>query len=427
MIRRRTLAAGALGLAATWGLTACGRDSGGGSQENKEAAPVEEGPATGTLTMWAHGGPGKVLPELLKDFQAENPDVTVNVTPVPWDAAHNKYQTSIAGGTAPDVSQMGTTWMADFAYGLDPTPDSIDTSGFFEGSLQTTEVGGTRYGVPWFPDVQAIYYHKELMAKAGHDEFPDDWDGFQALAKDMQAKAGAKFGVWLQAGGTDSFQKVLPWPWSNGAMLVNDDESKWTVDTPEMIGGLEYYQSFFTDGIANKHPNPDSGSKEAALAAGEVPIFIGSPNSVKNVLDAAGDGFADKFGIATYPKKETPGTSFLGGSNFVVFKDTRNRDAAWKLAQWLAKPEVQLKWYQISGNLPTVDAAWDDPALADDDKVAVFGEQLNDAQPPPALTTWAKLASEGDRQLEQIAVTGKDVATAMQELQTKADALGMGD
>lgn len=427
MISRRALGAGALGLAASWSLAACGRDSSPASEENEKADPIADGPATGTLTMWAHGAPGEILPELLKDFQDENPDVDITVTPVPWDAAHNKYQTSIAGGTAPDLAQMGTTWMADFAYGFDPTPEDIPTDDFVGDSLTSTEVGGTRYGLPWFPDVQAVFYHREMMAKAGFSEFPEDWEGFAALARAMQEKAGAKWGVWLQAGGTDSFQKVLPWAWTNGAQLLNEDETAWTIDTPEMIGGLEYHQSFFTDGVADKHPDPASGAKEAAFAAGTVPMFLGSPNSIKNVTDAAEKGFAEKFGVATYPKKETDGTSFLGGSNVVVFKQTENRDAAWKLAQWLATPEVQVKWYQLSGNLPTLGEAWDDPALSEDEKVAVFGEQLKDAQPTPALTTWAKVSTEADSQLEEIAVTGKDVATAMQELQSAAESVGLGD
>ena len=80
-------------------------------------------PASGTITLWAQGSEGEALPALLKEFEAENPGVKVNVTAIPWDAALSKYQTAIAGGTTPDVAQMGTTWMGDFADSFDATPE----------------------------------------------------------------------------------------------------------------------------------------------------------------------------------------------------------------------------------------------------------------------------------------------------------------
>ena len=70
------------------------------------------------------------------------PDVTVNVTPIAWDVAHDKLLTSVAGGETPDVSQMGTTWMGEFAKtgALEEVPDSIDMNSFFEGARNTAIV-----------------------------------------------------------------------------------------------------------------------------------------------------------------------------------------------------------------------------------------------------------------------------------------------
>ena len=47
------------------------------------------------------GAEGEALPELITGFEEENPDVTVEVTPVPWDSAHDKFTSAIAAGTAP--------------------------------------------------------------------------------------------------------------------------------------------------------------------------------------------------------------------------------------------------------------------------------------------------------------------------------------
>src|SRR5665648_1293482 len=61
------------------------------------------------------GTEGEALQAFVAAFVEENPDVEVNVTAVPWDAAHDKIATAIAGGQTPDVSMIGTTWMGEFA------------------------------------------------------------------------------------------------------------------------------------------------------------------------------------------------------------------------------------------------------------------------------------------------------------------------
>jgi multiple sugar transport system substrate-binding protein len=69
--------------AAALTLSACGRDSGGAGGSTESAKDISSGPATGTLTVWAMGAEGDKLPDLMKDFEAANPGVKVNVTAIP--------------------------------------------------------------------------------------------------------------------------------------------------------------------------------------------------------------------------------------------------------------------------------------------------------------------------------------------------------
>src|SRR6476646_10907650 len=252
-------------LAAVLALSACGRssetDSAGGATET--AATISAGPATGNLTIWAQGAEGENLPTLLKEFEAANPGVTVDVTAIPWDAAHSKYQTSIAGGQTPDIAQMGTTWMGDFADAFDAAPSEFADAGFFAGSVNSTEVNGTTVGVPWYVDTRVVFSRKDLAEQAGYSTFPTNYDDFKAMAKALQEKAGAKWGIQLLAGGDGSFQSVLPFGWSGGAELMDTTGGTWSLDSAEWVKAMTYYQSFFTDGIANPAPNTGAGAAEA--------------------------------------------------------------------------------------------------------------------------------------------------------------------
>jgi len=408
-------------------LGACGRDGGGDAGTNPTAGnTIAEGKATGSLTVWAMGAKGEKLPELLKGFKEQNPDVNVQVTAIPWDSAHNKFTTAIASGQTPDLAMVGTTWMGEFVgmNALDATPPSFDKGAFFEGAYKTTEVNGTSYGVPWYVETRVLYYRTDLAEKAGMTTPPKDWQGLKDMAKAMQAKGGAKWGISLQPGQTGSWQTLMPFAWSNGATLTDESGKKFTFDTPEMTEALAYYQSFFTDGIANKAPA--EGSTEADFTNGSVPMFISGPWMMSAVEKAGGSGFADKYNVAVIPTAKSS-ASFVGGSNLAVFKNTKNRDAAWKLVQYLTDPKVQVEWHKISTDLPSVQSAWEDQALSGDEKMAVFGEQLKTAVAPPAITTWEQVAAKLDAQVEQVCKSGLDPAAALKTVQQEATSIGTGN
>ena len=401
------------------GLAGCGR--GDGNEDNGAAEPAEqvsEGAATGTIEVWAMGTEGEKLGDFAQGFMDENPDVKVEVTAVPWDAAHDKIATAIAGGQTPDVSMIGTTWMGEFAAtgALDPTPDLIDSSSFFPGAWETTNVGGTNYGVPWYVETRVLYYRTDLVP-----EPPTDWAGLTAMAE--QAKAsGAAYGINLQPGQTGAWQTFMPFAWQAGAELVNDDATEFTLDSPEMVEALTEYQSFFTAGLAPT--DLPQGSLEPDFMAGKIASFVSGPWHVGILRDLDEAGMAN-VGLAPLPAGEQQ-ASFIGGANLAVFKDAENRDAAWKFIEWLSRPEVQVAWYQEVTDLPAVQAGWDDPAIADDEYLGVFGEQLQTAVAPPSIPTWEEVASVIDTELERLCKSGADPQEVATTIQQQAASIGTG-
>jgi multiple sugar transport system substrate-binding protein len=409
--------------AAVLALTACGRDSAGDGED--AAQPVGEGKATGEITVWAMGTEGEKLGEFAKEFTAENPDATVTVTAVPWDAAHQKIASAIAGGQTPDVSMIGTTWMGEFAKtgALDPTPDSIvDKAAFFSGAWDTTVVDGTSYGVPWYVETRLLYYRTDLAQKAGVTK-PATWEELKAFAVAMRDKGGAKWGLNLQPGGIGSWQTFLPFAWSNGANLADDE--KFTMDSPQFTEALAYYQSFFTEKLSPPTDLSLQGALEQSFINGTLAAFISGPWHVGLLNDQGGAGFADKFAVAPMPRKQSA-TSFVGGSDLSVFKDAKNRDGAWKFVSWLSRPEVQVKWYKAVGDLPAVQRGWDDSSLSGDPILATFGEQLKDAKSPPAIPTWQQVAAVIEGELEKVAKSGADPAGAAKAMQDRAAGIGTG-
>jgi multiple sugar transport system substrate-binding protein len=408
---------------------ACGTNSGNGGAAPASGGVASQapaispaGPLSGELTVWAMGNEGVQLKTLADGFMAENPDVTVNVTPVDWGQAVAKLQTAIAGGQTPDVSQMGTDMMGQFAAtgALEPVPANIDPATFFEGAWNTNVVDGTVYGVPWYVETRLLYYRTDIAEKAGITAPPATWEELTAMAKAMQEKGGADWGISL---GTKNWQEYLPFLWSAGGDVM-DDTGAYQLNSPQAVEALTYYQSFFNDKLTPASV-PEGFDITPAFVAGTHPMFFSGPWHLGLIKEAGGAEIEGKWAIAPMPKKVS-GTSFVGGSNLVVYNNSDNKDAAWAFVQYLSDPATQVKWYGEVTDLPAVQAAWDDAALADDANVTMFGEQLKDTKAQPATATWSELATSLNSTLEKLTTAGMSPQEAADEMQAQAEKIGAG-
>jgi len=414
----------AVAMALALGASGCGRDdAGSGSGGEPAGKEVAGGKATGEITVWAMGAEGEKLTELAKDFQAENPDAKVNVTAFPFDAAHDKIATAIAGRQTPDVSMIGTTWMGEFAKtgAFDPTPDGlIDKDKFFDGAWNTTVVNGASNGVPWYVETRLIYYRTDLAEQAGVQP-PKNWQELKDFAKALKEKAGAEWGMYLQPGGTGSWQSFMPFAWQAGGEISKD--GNFTLDSSEVQKALDYYASFFREGISPTELA--TGAMEPGFVDGRIGAFVSGPWHMGILKEQGGAALEGKWGVVHMPTEEA-GTSFIGGSDLVVFKDSKNRDTAWKFVQFLTQPAAQQKLYELVGSLPAVKDAWNSGELSDDPLLKAFGEQLDDAKSPPVMATWEQIADAIDDAIERVVRGVSDPATAAKEMQSKASSIGTG-
>jgi multiple sugar transport system substrate-binding protein len=390
------------------------------AQATSPSPPSPSAGLSGELAFWVMGDDkkGKALAQA---FTAKNPGVKITVTGIDWGAGLNKLLTAIAARQTPDVGQIGTTWMAQLAQtgGFERIPADIDSSRFFQGAFNTAVVNGTPYGVPWYVETRMLFYRTDLAEKAGFTHPPATWDDLKAMAVALK-KAGVKWPILLQPGGGGSWQQWFPFVWSNGADVMSPD-GKWTLDTPAALEALTFYQSFFKEGLA---PATEQVDLVPEWKAGRVGMFFSGPWFISIFNDQAPE-LKGKWNVAPMPKKVS-GTSFVGGSDLVVFADSKNKDLAWTFVRFLSDPAVQVQAYQISGELPAVKDAWQDPVMKSDPLVAAFGQQLEDAKSPPAVPKWEEVAAVIDSEIEQVTKAGKDPQAALREMQSQADSIGTG-
>lgn len=423
---RTALAVGAIGVVGLLTLAGCGRQDDAPDADGADAAVVDDSPATGEIEVWAMGEEGESLGDFADAFVEENPDASVTVTSIPWTDVMTKYQTAVAAGTVPDAIMIGSSLLPSMvaAGGLAVVPDDlVEDDGFNETALESTEVEGTAYAVPWYVETRVLYYRTDLAEQAGV-EAPTTWDELTSFAEAMTAN-GATHGLQLPMGDAeDSTQVILPFYAQAGGEVLNDDGTAYEWDEAALTSALEYYASFFIDGLA---PLSGYGDEQtAAFANGSNPAFISGPWMVNVLGDQESPEWVDEnVGTVPVPAGSDNNDSYLGGGHLGVFDGAENADGAWKLIRWLSQPETQQAWFEEVNALPAVTAALDSEPFTSDPRLTVLDEQLENTVAPPSVPSWNEMSAFIETEAEKVA-NGSSAADAASAIIAEAESLGTG-
>ena len=397
-------------------LVACGNkeETASNSTSTDANAPV-------TLNVWAMGEEAKSLGTVAGEFEKQNPNIHVVVQSIPWGMVHQKLLTAIAGDSTPDVSMMGTSFMAEMVQlgafeELDPylaKDSATKLTDFIPSTLLTNQFDSKTYGFPWTADTRIMFYRKDLMNQAGFKEFPKTWNDLYKLAE-AEKKNGVKAPFALPKNDLNASPEMLSALWQNNTDII-DAQGKSLVLTPEFKQSVNYYTSYFKAGLA---PLDLGGELSPLFVGGKVGMFIGGPWMVTLIKTAGGADFANKWGVAVMPTEKS-NTSFLGGSNLVMFKNSKNKAAAYKFMEYMVAPTTALQFYKLTSNLPTVQSAWS--SIESDPVVGVFKQQLNNVKIPSNIPQGPRLYKAFNDEMEAIIYGKVTVDAGLADLNQQVD------
>lgn len=359
------------------------------------------------LRFWAMGREGEVVQQLMPAFEAENPGIRVTVQQVPWTAAHEKLLTAYVGESTPDVSQLGNTWVPEFVMlgALQPLDRWLaregppEASSYFEGILETNILDDSLFGLPWYVDTRVLFYRTDLLAEAGFAELPQTWDGLREALRGMKAAMGP--GRYPMLMPTDEWPQPLILGLQAGATLLTPDGRRGAFRDEAFRRGFEYYVGLYRDSLAQVVSSAEVSNLYQEFARGNIAMYMTGPWNIGEFERRLPAEVEDDWTTAPLPGPDGPGVSMAGGSSLVMFRQTEHPDAAWRLMAFLSRPEQQVRFYELTGDLPAVRSAWEARVLAENRHTAAFREQLERVVPLPKVPEWENIATtvfqHGDR------------------------------
>jgi ABC-type glycerol-3-phosphate transport system substrate-binding protein len=360
-----------------------------------------------TMTAGAVGRELEVLNEQVEMFMEENPDITVNILPMPNSSTdrHDLYVTYLASGTPdPDVLFLDVIWPAEFAPFLVDLTDDYDyfgLDGFFPGTVASNTVEGRLVSVPWFTDAGILYYRKDLLDKYGYD-VPETWDELYSIAKDISEKEGIEGFVWQGARYEGLTCDVMEFVHSFGGEIMKEGEV--VVDDPKYydnnVAAITFMDKLIEDGVSPAGVTTYMEEEGRRVFQNGDAVFMRNWPYAWPLVNAPESPVAGKVGITVLPKGPEPdgrNSATLGGWNLGINANSSPAEieASKKLVKFLVSKEQQVYKAVHAGQTPTLIEAYNDPRTIEaNDFYADLLDVFLNAEPRPISPIYAEISYE---------------------------------
>lgn len=361
------------------------------------------------IIFWAMGAEGENIQPLIQKFESLHPDIKVKVQSIPWTAAHEKLLTAFAGQSTPDICQLGNTWLPEFqAIGalleldsLMVLSTSITKENYFEGIWNTNVIGKSVYGIPWYVDTRLLFYRKDILARIGYQSPPKTWEEWLDCSykiKNLASCQQQKYAVFFSLIYNDWAVPVILILTNEGRLLKNND-CYGAFDDRATVEALRFYLKFFEDSLAIRSMTEVSNIYQG-FSDGLFSMMITGPWNVNEIRKRYPE-LKDRWSTAAIPAKQNF-NSIAGGSSLVIFKNSEQPLAAWRLIEFLSRPEIQLEFFKSTLDLPAVKQAWNANEIRQDQEMAAFYTQLEHVVPTPKIAEWEQVTVKIQDHLEQV-------------------------
>lgn len=420
------LMAGALALALTFTLAACGGTPVQTPATSQDPAASQGGTSTAEpttlkvytwwdITKFAH------LQKMEEDFEAANPDIQLEFVTIPSKYADTMV-TKLAGGEIPDVMMLAMDQVPRYALNdmLLPLDDlaSQEYKDFLYSVVKDAlTVNGTMYAAARDVTPKVMYLNTKMFADAGIEIPADTWtmEEFVEVAKQLTKGSGAdaQWGYYWKNFSDQTYAMIAAY----GGKLYSEDGKSSVVSTDEntMRGVQLMYDLYNTYKVCpSAIQAAQFGDNEfAAFMANKVAMQIGSL-STASTFDANGTEYT----VLPIPYVDGVSQTSSFVNTWVIPKNAANPELSWRVVEFLSGKEGQQIALDMNFGLPAsnqVDtAAFEEKAPYN----KYFVQALDTAIPYPTNINGSEFQKMFEKECESLwagAVTPEEFAQRVDE------------
>jgi multiple sugar transport system substrate-binding protein len=374
------------------------------------AVPIATTAAPVKITYMEWGDPAEldVWKAIVSDFEAANPNITVDVQVSDWDSYWTKLKTLLAANSSPDVFAMDAPLYMDYqARGsllnlqpyIDANPGMLE--GLFPNTLDAYRTPQGYFGLPRDFQTIVVFYNKDMFDKAGvaYPKAGGTYDDLRATAKALTKSTKGD-------GNIDQFGYVIdPWDmepgwseilWAFGGDIVSADHTKTLIGEPKARQAWQFLYDMMRVDKTIPDPNTTTQYGGDLFLSGNAAMMAMGHWAVPSYTEAP-----FKWDVVPMPAGPAGQATSVNSAGFVVGKDSAHPDAAFAFIKFVLSQAGQTRLAQMGFACPVLKSVAASPAFLQQ-KVPInqqiFIDSLAFAHMKPVFKgydEWASVVGDG--------------------------------
>ncbi|WP_294172546.1 extracellular solute-binding protein [uncultured Sphingomonas sp.] len=278
-----------------------------------------------------------IVTALVNKFNAENPDVQVDVNVIAWPG-YPQLTAQMAARDPPDLVAMHTGVMADYAAKglLEPVGSYLSQAGISPGAFTPAgrdgvSIKGQAYGLPWdthggLYHVNTLLFRQAGLIRGGEPILPTSPEEFLAHARQFRERTGKPYLIQSLVGDPAGAARTLyTYMMAQGAPIF-PAPNRLRVNTPEGRKVADFFRQLTAEGLGTS--NMDTPAAIAAFMSGEGGIYPTGTWMIGQFQQESvtpGRPLHNAYAVYPYPRLWGEHVEYVGGHAWAV--PTRERTA----------------------------------------------------------------------------------------------------
>jgi putative chitobiose transport system substrate-binding protein len=395
---------------------------------------VEEGAEITFWTFYLSPTFDQYIQDTIARFNQAYPGVTVK-----WEdrqaTLQEEYRNSLAAGNAPDVVNIPTGWVQEFAQKdqlinmSEVLPQTVQDQ-YYPDLFSQVNVGGSSFQVPWYQAVDAYLVNTDVLSKGAQltlEDLPTTFDEQKQFCLDFKAKSGIPCGLRMA---TDNLLQTMAY--EGNVKVMNEGGTAFTFDSPEAVTWLQDYVDLINAEAIHKDivllNAADDRIGLERFTSGQMPFYVTGPQLIRLVRESNPGlyGYLAMVPRAVGRSGALPPVSM----SIVASKNTKYPKASAALAAFFSNPQSMLEFSKLVQIFPSTPQSYEDPyftqkPVAIEDQIRPIAKDIISQQTNilPEIPKQAEVNDIVRQAIEAALFGGTPPEQALKDAVTQANAL----
>ncbi|MEW5702840.1 MAG: extracellular solute-binding protein [Candidatus Zixiibacteriota bacterium] len=357
--------------------------------------------------FWTEPRVKAVITKAIEEWESVNPLYKVEITDLTWSDGHQKIVAAFAGDRVPDLLELGSDWIAEFAARgalMDMSAECEQWHDSLAG-WPPAIYDNSCWALPWYLSTRVLYFNQDIakLTQGGNPRPPMTWDELLQQTRDATTEKPRLWGIGINAAEPHVlYKKFVPFLWSAGGDILTEDQSVCALETEAGRRSLQFLVDLSRGQLVEKQAALDEAFINGKL------LFDLSGDWLYEKLKRSGSNVAYSAFMMPFPAPDQgTRTSFAGGEYLAIPRRAKQPVAAVSLARHLLSEKNIFNLCLATGCATPVHINVARNAYFADDSIrSVFIRQMGQARTSPANPHWVEIEAALEWGVEQ-ALYGK--------------------